>query len=236
MLNNKKSKVNKDYENNIYGELIEDYDECSDNDLEESYDDIDDCDLSDEFDDKIIIDEEEYTYEVNDDESGKFDLLYHFNTNKHKQDGKHRLKEDTIFKGKNDKKNEDYEELGFHENDDYNDIINFFDYESVEYSNSVEQNNLTKDVYDILKDKTNIDFTQNRRKPNKETFNMYYNLLLKELSFKYSKSELFVELSFYFTDNIFNMYKLLDKKSATIIIKELIQKGFLKNLENINFL
>ena len=27
----------------------------------------------------------------------KFDLLYHFNTNKHRQEGKHRLKRDTIF-------------------------------------------------------------------------------------------------------------------------------------------
>lgn len=225
MLNGKNYKLKQEYEDDIYN-----------NNLTEEFDDnIDESDLSDDFEDKITI-EEDYSYEISEDESSKFDLLYHFNTNKHKQEGKHRLKEDTIFKGKNDKKSEEYEEYGFEENNDYNDIINFFDYESVEYSNSVEQNNLTKDVYELLKDKTNIDFTQNRRKPNKETFNQYYNLLVKELGFKYSKSEMFVELSFYFTDNIFNMYKLLDKNSATIIIKELIKKGFLKNLENINFL
>lgn len=237
MLNSKNYKLKQEYEDDIYNNnLTEEFDDNTDDEFNDaSYDDIDESDLSDDFEDKITI-EEDYSYEISEDESSKFDLLYHFNTNKHKQEGKHRLKEDTIFKGKNDKKSEEYEEYGFEENNDYNDIINFFDYESVEYSNSVEQNNLTKDVYELLKDKTNIDFTQNRRKPNKETFNQYYNLLVKELGFKYSKSEMFVELSFYFTDNIFNMYKLLDKNSATIIIKELIKKGFLKNLENINFL
>lgn len=235
MLNNKIQKnINEEEVEDLeFSDQFDDYDN-SDDETNDAMD-IDDDYLSEDYEEKITI-EEEYSYEISDDESSKFDLLYHFNTNKHKQEGKHRLKEDTIFKGKNEKKSEEYEEYGFEENNDYNDIINFFDYESVEYSNSVEQNNLTKDVYDILKNKTDIDFTQNRRKPNKETFNFYYSLLISELGFKYTKSEIFVELSFYFTDNIFNMYKLLDKKSATTIIKELINKGYLKNLENINFL
>ena len=166
----------------------------------------------------------------------KFDLLYHFNTNKHKQDGKHRLKRDTIFKGKLDKKPEEDGMYGFDQQDDYGDISTFFDYESEQYSNNLEQNNLTKDVYEVLNEKTELDFKQNRRKPNKKTFNNYYNLLLKELGFRYTKSEIFVELSYYFTDNIFNMFKLLDKRPATIIIKELTQKGYLKDLDGINFL
>lgn len=221
--NNIKDEYNDDSYNDFEEEIIEEFDE----DFDDSFDE--------DFDDKITIDDNYVDTNVSDGES-KFDLLYHFNTNKHKQEGKHRLKEDTIFKGKNEKKYDEFEEYGYEENTDYNDIISFFDYESVEHSNSVEQNNLTKDVYDVLNEKTDIDFTQNRRKPNKETFNSYYTLLVNSLCFKYTKSEVFVELSFYFTDNIFNMYKLLDKKSATIIIKELIQKGYLKNLENINFL
>ena len=164
----------------------------------------------------------------------KFDLLYHFNTNKHRQEGKHRLKRDTIFKGKLEKK-PDEDGYGM-EQDDYGDISTFFDYESEQYSNSLDQNNLTKDVYEVLSEQTELDFKQNRRKPNKETFNNYYNLLLKELGFRYTKSEIFVELSYYFTDNIFNMFKLLDKRPATIIIKELTQKGYLKDLDGINFL
>lgn len=193
-----------------------------------------------EYDDDFNQDDEEYEEEDNylneKEKDDKFDLIYHFNTNKHRQEGKHRLKRDTIFKGKLEKKLEDDELYGFDQDNDYNDINNFFDYESEEYTNSLEQNNLTKDVYDILNSMTDLDFTQNRRKPNKETFNNFYNLLLKELGFRYTKSEIFVELSYYFTDNIFNMFKLLDKRPATIILKELKQKGYLRNLESVNFL
>jgi len=223
--------------------FIDDKDSYNEDYVEEVDEDIDidiDLDIDEDSEDLIIEFNEEtdnkenYTEHYSSDED-KFDLLYHFNTNKHKQDGKHRLKEDTIFKGKTDKISED-DIYDYQEDNDYNDVINFFNYESEEHSNSVEQNNLTKDIYNILSTKTNIDFTQNRRKPNKDSFNSYYNLLLNDLGFKYTKSELFVELSFYFTDNVFNMYKLLDKKSATIIIKELMQKGYLKHLDNINFL
>lgn len=184
---------------------------------------------------ELELDNEEQVEKTEEDiQNERLDLLYHFNTNKHKQDGKHRLKEDTIFKGKNEKKEE--EDFEFTDDNDYNDIVRFFNYESEEYTDSIEKNNLTKDVYDVLSNKTEIDFMQNRRKPNKETFNSYYDLLLNDLKMKYTKSELFVELSYYFTDNIFNMYKLLDKDSATDIIKELKNKGYLKNLDNINFI
>ena len=61
-------------------------------------------------------------------------------------------------------------------------------------------------------------------------------MLLNNIGNKYSKSEIFVELSFYFTDNIFNMFKLLDKEYATRIIVELKQRGHLANLNNINFI
>lgn len=208
----------------------EDYNEDDDLDVEEEYD-IEDDDFDGEE------DEDNYDDYIDNPptKEEKFDLLYHFNTNKHRQEGKHRLKRDTIFKGKLDKKPEDEGMYGF-EQDDYGDISTFFDYESEQYSNNIEQNNLTKDVYEVLKEKTDLDFKQNRRKPNKETFNKYYNLLLKELGFRYTKSEIFVELSYYFTDNIFNMFKLLDKRPATIIIKELTQKGYLSDLDGINFL
>lgn len=200
---------------------------------DENLEDIDDIETDIDMD--LELDNEEQIEKSEEElQNERLDLLYHFNTNKHKQDGKHSLKEDTIFKGKNEKKDE--EDFEYTDDNDYNDIVRFFNYESEEYSDSVEKNNLTKDVYDVLDNKTNIDFMQNRRKPNKETFNVYYDLLLNELKFKYTKSELFVELSYYFTDNIFNMYKLLDKDSATDIIKELKNKGYLKNLDNINFI
>lgn len=213
MSNNKNIDLNDD---NKDKELVEEYTEMSDEDFEK-------FDGDDDFDNINSQTTEE-----------KFDLLYHLNTNKHKQDGKHSLKTDVIFKGKIDKPSEN--EYHGVEVDDYSDMTTFFNYESEEYSNYVEQNNLIKDIYSVLDEKTELDFTQNRRKPNKETFNKYYDLLITELSIRYTKSELFVELSYYFTDNIFNMFKLLDKKHAAVILKELKAKGFLGNLDGINFL
>ena len=170
-------------------------------------------------------------------DKNNFDLIYRFNTNKHRQEGKHTLKRDTIFKGKIDKVDEDVDgvDLPFEPPNEYNDIVTFFNNQCEEEEDYLNQNNLTKDVYDILDEKTELDFTQNRRKPNKATFNEYYNLLLVDLGFRYTKSEIFVELSYYFTDNIFNMFKLLDKIPATIILKELRKKGFLKNLDGLDF-
>lgn len=171
--------------------------------------------------------------DVNDiEKNNNFDILHRFNTNKHKQEGKHSLKRDTIFKGKKDDKNDEFT----HNDDSYYDNVNIFEIQYNENDDIISSTDLIKDIYDILDKETDIDFKQNRRKPNKDSFNNYYNLLVKELGYRYTRSEIFVELSYYFTDNIFNMFKLLDKKPAMNIIKELTQKGFLKNLDGINFL
>jgi hypothetical protein len=60
-------------------------------------------------------------------------------------------------------------------------------------------------------------------------------MLLDNIGKEYTKSEIFVELAYYFTDNMFNMFKLLDKEYATQIIIELKESGYLHNL-NINFI
>ncbi len=73
---------------------------------------------------------------------------------------------------------------------------------------------LSQDVYDYLNDLTELDFSSNRRKPNRQAFNEYYRMLIDNIGKDYTKSEIFVELSYYFTDNIFNMFKLLDKEYA----------------------
>jgi hypothetical protein len=193
---------------------------------------------------EILFEEELYEIDINNkvEKNENFDLIFKFNTNKHREEGKHSLERDTIFKGKLKKQVVDENDnliensIGYTEEiEDHNDNFSILDNykDNEDYLN---QNNLSKDIYNMLKLKTDIDFSTNRRKPNREIFNMYYDTLLKELGFRYTKSEIFVELSFYFTDNIFNMFKLLDKRPATIIIKELIQKGYLKNLNGINFL
>ncbi len=224
----------------IKGDLKDNYLSNDSEDDSENIDDIDDIDIDDtetelvEIDDDLNYIEDDDITEI--EENVDFDLIYRLNTNKHRQEGKHALKRDTIFKGKIEEK-QDVEDSPYSTVDSYNDSFKGFDVEFDSYTDDyMNQNNLTKDIHKVLEEQTNLDFRQNRRKPNKETFNRYYNLLLKELGFRYTKSEIFVELSYYFTDNIFNMFKLLDKRPATIIIKELIQKGYLKDINDVNFL
>ena len=167
-----------------------------------------------------------------------------FNTNNHKIEGKHSLYRDTIFKGKVED-NSDQQEYDYNINqqEDFNlndglpiEVGSSYEFESKHYEDYIDRLNLQRDIYELLDEKTDLDFSSNRRKPNKQAFNDYYNMLLNNIGNKYSKSEIFVELSFYFTDNIFNMFKLLDKEYATRIIVELKQRGHLANLNNINFI
>jgi hypothetical protein len=171
------------------------------------------------------------------DKHGDLNAIYRFNNNKHKREGRHSLKRDTIFKGKENKV-----EIGEEDSSDHPINKNYkiesgslFEQESRNNEDYVNQKNLSNDVFEILEKFTDLDFKNNRRKPNKQSFNDYYRLLLEHLSIKYTHSELFVELAYYFSDNIFNIFKLLDKKYATIVIRELKSKGYLKNLDNINF-
>jgi len=165
-------------------------------------------------------------------------VYFKFNTTNHKLEGKHRLKRDTIFHGKLD---EDEDEDIYSSNSDYfnKDFPiekgSSFEMESRNFEEMENQRQLKKSIYDILTDNTDLDFTSNRRKPNKQAFNNYYEMLLDGLQNKYTKSEIFVELSYYFTDHIFNMYKLLNPDHATNIIMELRDKGYLNELDDMKF-
>lgn len=145
---------------------------------------------------------------------------------KHKIEGKHSLKYDSIFKGK---KEDPVDE------DDTTDLFSGYYRETIEvdrgsnyYHESIDnemyiRTKLVKErVYAILGEHTSINFLNNRRKPSRVDFNNYYSLLknnLKDESF--TNVELFNELSVYFSDNLFNMFKLLDNKWRNIIINEL---------------
>lgn len=142
---------------------------------------------------------------------------------KHKQQDKHRLKHDTLFKGKKQEEplQEDYTEHYF--NDDftydpqssyYKETMNNFDY--------VREKKLKEEIYNILIEKTDVNFMSNRRKPSRDAFNMYYTEIDTGLKNEnYTHVEKFVELSYYFSDNLFNMFKLLDGKWRDKIIEEL---------------
>lgn len=205
--------------------------------LDDINDDInDDIDYDESVDDIIIEDESEDEIEVDDD----VDIMFKFNTNNHKIEGKHSLARDTIFKGKVEDNTEQSEY--YSTQDDFSidglpiEVGTSYEFESKYHEEYIGRLNLSRDVYDLLSDKTELDFSSNRRKPNRQSFNDYYRMLLDNIGKDYTKSEIFVELSYYFTDNIFNMFKLLDKEYATQIIVELKQSGYLNNLNNINFI
>lgn len=215
-------------------DLDDDFNEINDNE-DLSFDDDDDLDESES---EIEIDDDEdldIIIEINEDEleldlssepvletEGEEDIVL----SKHKLEGKHSLKYDSIFKGKKDDPVDE---------DDTSDLFSGYYKESIEvdrgsnyYFESIDnevyiRTKLVKErVYSVLEAHTSINFLNNRRKPSRVDFNNYYQLLrthLKDESF--TNVELFNELSVYFSDNLFNMFKLLDNKWRNIIISEL---------------
>lgn len=210
-------------------ENLEEFD-FLDDDIEEQIDisDIDDDIEEDSNDEQKTESDDDTKTDTND-----FDIFFKNSTNKHKLEGKHSLERDTIFKGKLDDPDSEMESSTF---DNYDISNTMFEIEEKQDDNYLYKKCLTEDINEVLSNKTSLDFKQNRKKPNRQTFNDYYSLCYDELHLKYTRSEIFVELSYYFTDNIFNMFKLLNKKHATSIIKELREKGFLNNIGNINFI
>lgn len=183
--------------------------------------------------------DDDSTDEESESEEDEIDIMFKFNTNNHKIEGKHSLKRDTIFKGKVEDESTEHSYIteDFPSQDGFPiEVGSAYEFESKHNDEYVNRLSLSEDVYRLLQENTELDFTSNRRKPNRQAFNDYYRMLLDKLGRKYSKSEVFVELSYYFTDNIFNMFKLLDKEYATQIIYELKQSGYLNNLNNINFI
>ena len=220
-----------------------DLDDESNNNLDEELgaDFIEDVIIDEEFGDGDIVETIESDDE-DDDIDTEEDVMFKFNTNNHKLEGKHSLTRDTIFKGKLDDNSEQSEYYIGTQEENYSydglpiEVGSNYEFESKYHEEYVGRLNLSRDVFDLLTEKTELDFSSNRRKPNKQAFNDYYRMLLDNIGKEYTKSEIFVELSYYFTDNIFNMFKLLDKEYATQIIVELKQSGYLNNLNNINFI
>lgn len=144
---------------------------------------------------------------------------------KHKIQGKHTLKYDSIFKGKKEDPLDEDEPEGtsmyYKESIEVDKSSNYY-FESIDNEQYIRAKLVKERVYVILSENTNLNFLNNRRKPSRVDFNNYYLLLrsnLQEESF--TNVELFNELSVYFSDNLFNMFKLLDNKWRNLIISEL---------------
>lgn len=216
------SKSNKydEYEDELNEDFDNDFDESSNNKSSNNEDDeeydVNDI-LSDDSDNIDIVIEisEEVEIEITKSEDNVV-------LSKHKVQGKHSLKYDSIFKGKKEEKiEEDYSGMYFNEKFEV-DKASFFYVESFDNESYIRQKNVKEKVYNVLLKHTSINFLNNRRKPSKSDFNHYYFLLKTNLENDgFTNVELFNELSVYFSDNLFNMFKLLDNKWRNLIIVEL---------------
>lgn len=169
------------------------------------------------LDDVIEIDDEEIELDV---KATTDDVVL----SKHTIQGKHSLKYDSIFKGKKeDPLTEDNIEISTSFNDNFElDKSSHYWFESVDNENYIKEKKIKEKVYGVLSEHTDLNFLNNRRKPSRVDFNQYYSLLKNNLQKEsFTNVELFNELAVYFSDNLFNMFKLLDNKWRNLIIFEL---------------
>lgn len=199
-------------------EVYEDSIEIDDEDTLEIVIEIDDEDLADEsFDIDTESDVKEEDTEFLDEED--------ITLSKHKIQGKHSLKYDSIFKGKKEEplSEDEFDTTSTYFNENFEvDKGSLYWFESIDNENYIKEKRIKEKVYEVLSNYTDLNFLNNRRKPSKSDFNNYYFLLktnLKDESF--SNVELFNELAVYFSDNLGNMFKLLDNKWRDDIINEL---------------
>lgn len=209
--------------------------DSSDDDSSDDSDNIDDdsflLDEDDNIDIIIEIDDEDLL----DEDTSKNQEDDEIVLSKHKIDGKHSLKYDSIFKGKKeDPLNEDDMDgfAYYHKESIEVDKSSNYYFESIDNESYIRSKLVKEKVYEVLVSHTELNFMNNRRKPSRVDFNHYYFLLKQNLdSESFTNIELFNELAVYFSDNLFNMFKLLDNKWRNLIINEL-QDHIGKNSES----
>jgi len=229
------AKKNRDDDDEMEDELDDFNDSVENEDIDSEDNDDDDSEscgsiLIDDDDDNldilIEIDEEDLNFL----ESDKVDKADDETTDeivlsKHKIEGKHSLKYDSIFKGKKEDPLTEDELDGFayyHKESIEVDKSSNYYFESIDNENYVRTKLVKERVYAVLCDKTSLNFMNNRRKPSRIDFNHYYTLLKQNLENEsFTNIELFNELAVYFSDNLFNMFKLLDNRWRNLIISEL---------------
>lgn len=143
---------------------------------------------------------------------------------KHTINRKHSLNYDSIFKGKKeDPLTEDEYDVSSNYNETFEvDKSSIYWYESVDNENYIKEKRIKERVYEVLANHTDLNFLNNRRKPSRTDFNHFYYLLKTNLQEEnFTNVEIFNELAVYFSDNLFNMFKLLDNKWRNLIIQEL---------------
>ena len=211
------NEINDDF---IVEENEDDFDEESKSD---SVLDLDDDD--DNLDILIEVDDDDLDLNSDDDTETKEFSDEDIVLSKHKIEGKHSLKYDSIFKGKKEDplSEDDMDGFAFYhkESIEVDKSSNYY-FESIDNESYIRSKLVKERVYAILTEHTSLNFMNNRRKPSRSDFNQYYCLLKQNLeSESFTNVELFNELAVYFSDNLFNMFKLLDNRWRNLIIKEL---------------
>jgi hypothetical protein len=209
-------------DDNFEGPSMEEFEDDSDDSSDSGLDFGDDEDL-----DIIIeIDEDDLNLDIIPEVEKSTESDEDIVLSKHKIEGKHSLKYDSIFKGKKEESvdEDDTSDLfsGYYRETIEVDKGSNYHFESIDNEIYIRTKLVKERVYFVLGEHTSISFLNNRRKPSRVDFNNYYSLLkihLKDESF--TNVELFNELSVYFSDNLFNMFKLLDNKWRNLIISEL---------------
>lgn len=212
----KRKRIDIDDINDELNENIESNDIISDDDVSEII-----LDDTIEIDDDIISDD---VIEIDEEDLKLDDKEEDVVLSKHSIQGKHSLKYDSIFKGKKDDPlDEDVVEVFTNFNETFEvDKGSIYWFESIDNENYIKEKRIKEKVYEVLSQHTDINFLNNRRKPSRVDFNNYYYLLKTNLlDESFTNVELFNELAVYFSDNLFNMFKLLDNKWRNMIITEL---------------
>lgn len=198
---------------------------------------VNDNEFIDDEDDNDI-DISEFGYDEDEDESDEVTETV-TKVSKHKEKGKHALRYDSIFKGK---KHEDVD------NEHIIDIQTTFNADN-ETSNGLEQRDqveyerlkkLQTEIHDVMVSMGKINIDMPRRKPSKVEFNRMFAEIVKTLDMdQYSYSEVFTLYAYNFSDNLENLFKLLDKEwggKISLELKELYDIKGKSKFEDIEFM
>jgi hypothetical protein len=163
--------------------------------------------------------------------------------------GKHSLAHDNIFKGKKIEAVDDSEMI---EDSIIKQASGSFDISSGEDTieheesrNNIEYHRdlkLQQEIYNCLKNNTDLKFIDEdgraipRRKAGKYDLNNYFKIIISDLvEYGWSYTEMFIELSQYFSDNTWAVFNILNTDYKELIITELSEKRDLKQIKKINF-
>lgn len=228
---------NHDYSTGNYTKINELFDSSRIENTDEDNEDNEDLDLIDE--DLEYDDNEENLDELLADEPKSVQPKKTFTNIKPKLMGKHSLAHDNIFKGKKTDTNKEPEEEYIIKNVSVSLEIGEDTIQYSESRNSHEQQHnlqLQQDIYNCLKSTTDLKFIGSRRKPSTYDLNNYFKILITDLKPNgYSHTEIFAELSLYFSDNIWSIFTILNNNYKDIIIAELTEKYGMEGLDKVNF-